>query len=148
MNTPSYNFDFNRSSPYDISLHLSNVDLMFVPRLSDYVDIPTYSKKLANFAERVEVWCDDKLVGLLAYYKSPDKIFISNVSLELSYQGLGLAKQLFNYLFDTASLSSIQRIELKANVKNIRATKFYFNLGFRIESELNEELLLIFICNG
>lgn len=148
MNTPSYNFDFNRSSPYDISLHLSNVDLMFVPRLSDYVDIPTYSKKLANYAERVEVWCDDKLVGLLAYYKSPDKIFISNVSLELSYQGLGLAKQLFNYLFDTASLCSIQRIELKVNVKNIRATKFYFNLGFRIESELNEELLLIFICNG
>lgn len=148
MNTSSFNFEINRSSPYDICLHLLNVDILFVPRLSDYVDIPTYSEKLANYAERVEVWCDDKLVGLLAYYKSPDKIFISNVSLELPYQGLGLAKQLFNYLFDTASLSSIERIELKVNVKNIRATKFYFNLGFRIESELNEELLLIFTYNG
>lgn len=148
MNTPSFNFDINKSTPNDISLHLSNVDKMFIPRLSDYVDIPTYSEKLANYAERVEIWCDDKLVGLLAYYKSPNKIFISNVSLELPYQGLGLAKQLFNYLFDTASLSSIERIELKVNVKNIRAKKFYFNLGFQIESELNEELLLIFTYDG
>jgi len=144
MNTLLYEYKVNKSVSKDISAHLTNVDGLFFPRLSSYVEISVYSEKLAKLSDRIEIWSEEKLVGLLAYYLSKEKIYISNVSLETNFQGIGLGKAMFKHLFKVARCVGCTRIELRVNFKNVNATKLYFCLGFHVEIQTKDELLLVY----
>lgn len=57
----------NNASKDAICAHLENCSSRFVPPLHSQVDIDAYSHKLFGKAHRIEAWCEDELVGLLAF---------------------------------------------------------------------------------
>ena len=89
----SISFKHNIASQTEILSHLQSVSTAFVQDLSQRVNLEEYSQKLFSLAEREEAWCEDKLIGLVAYYINCDtqKSFITNVSVDVKYQNQGIA---------------------------------------------------------
>lgn len=134
----------NKASLKNISNHLDKVDSLFVPSLSSYVDLDKYSKKIFENADRVELWRNEELVGLLAFYTNLNSVFITNVSLDRSLQGLGFGAKMFNKLFEIIKDKNIEKVNLEVNSKNKKAINFYKSMGFDLENESGKNLLLIF----
>ncbi len=135
----------NTSVVSDIETHLMEVSDSFVPNLSSYVDIKQYAVKLFEKAQRIEVWEDNRLVGLLAYYQNFNDMsaFITNVSIEKGFMGSGLATEMINKMVDAVS-GTLGVIGLEVNKDNERALSFYLKNGF-VESELKENGSLIMV---
>lgn len=134
----------NKASLKNISNHLDKVDSLFVPSLSSYVDLDKYSKKIFENADRVELWRNEELVGLLAFYTNLNSVFITNVSLDRSLQGLGFGAKMFNKFFEIIKDKNIEKVNLEVNSKNKKAINFYKSMGFDLENESGKNLLLIF----
>ncbi len=139
--------EINTSSFKDIVAHLVRCNNSFKPELSTYVDIPEYSKKLSEYSERYEVWDNDKLIALLAFYHKESTIYISNLSVEKDYQGAGIASTLLNTLKNTLLNDEMDSIELEVYKENIIAKAFYERHGFEVVSSLNNKLTLILKTN-
>ncbi|NGX84747.1 GNAT family N-acetyltransferase [Aequorivita sp. KMM 9714] len=88
----SLTYTFNKSTEQQIKEHLWRVDKDFKPALHTYVDIDSYSKKLANSAVRLEYFNENQLIGLMASYFNLDNkfLFITNFSIEKEYRGQGM----------------------------------------------------------
>jgi ribosomal protein S18 acetylase RimI-like enzyme len=134
----------NKASLKNISNHLDRVDSLFVPSLSSYVNLDKYSKKIFENADRVELWRNEELVGLLAFYTNLNSVFITNVSLDRSLQGSGFGVKMFNKLFEIIKDKNIEKVNLEVNSKNKKAINFYKSMGFDLENESGKNLLLIF----
>lgn len=85
-------YSFNKSTVQDIKDHLYRVDQDFKPALHTYVDIDSYSQKLAKSAVCLEYFKGAELVGLMAGYYNPEKqfLFITNFSIERQFRGQGM----------------------------------------------------------
>ena len=57
----------------------------------------------------------------------PDHVIIDD-----SYQGKGIGKMLFDWIFDFCRENGIEGTELNTYVENTRSHKFYYNLGYEI----------------
>lgn len=141
------NFSTNKASVISISNHLFKVDHKFVPKLSSYIDIESYSRKIFEKAERIELWKNDELMGLLAFYTNENRIFITNVSLDSSIQSLGYGKQLFKLFFEHIKNRKIKNIDLEVSSSNIKAINFYKTIGFFINKTSNNISFLNYIIN-
>lgn len=135
----------NSSVVSDIESHLMEVSDSFVPNLSSYVDIKQYAVKLFEKAQRIEVWENNRLVGLLAYYQDFNDMsaFITNVSIEKGYLGGGLATEMINKMID-AIRGTLGVIRLEVNKNNKRALRFYLKNGF-VESAIKENGSLVMV---
>ena len=135
----------NNSAVSDIEAHLMMVSDSFVPNLSSYVDIKQYAVKLFEKAQRIEVWEDNRLVGLLAYYQNFNNMsaFITNVSIEKGFMGGGLATEMINKMID-AIRGTVGVIRLEVKKDNKRALCFYMKNGF-VESEIKENGSLVMV---
>lgn len=98
------------SSYEDILVHLQCVDKCFIVPLSMRVDMTAYAKKIFEKAVRLEAWCDNQLIGLVAYYKNADLFFITNVSVCASYSGIGIATFLLRKIKQEAIENDVHEI--------------------------------------
>lgn len=137
----------NVSSVADIKEHLWSVSSQFVPELSSYVDIDKYSEKLYEKAQRIEIWEDGHLEGLLAYYLNVEGrfAFITNVSISLSIMGGGGATEMIKRLIED-NMGIIDVIRLEVNAGNERARRFYTKNGFLSHSEDNSDSTIMERC--
>ena len=129
----------NVSTIADIKKHLWSVSSQFVPELSSYVDIDKYSEKLFEKAQRIEIWEDGHLEGLLAYYLNVEGrfAFITNVSVSPKIMGEGVASEMIRRMVkDVVGIIDIIRLEV--NPGNERAKAFYIKNGFQ-ERIIREE---------
>lgn len=123
---------FNQSSEQMILNHLKRVSPLFKPMLSSYVDLPIYAKKIFEKANRIEVWNNGCLIGLIAYYLNIEEsfAFITNVSLEKEFVGRGIATQMMEMLY-IKTAGKIKVIKLEVKSINSSAINFYNKLGFK-----------------
>ncbi len=135
----------NRSTQEVILEHLQKCDHLFVPSLSETVDLGSYSSKIYDRAQRVEVWDNEVLIGLIAVYLNQEegKSFITNVSLMEEYLGMGIAGKMLNRCFDLLKEQSIESVELEVKKANHRAIKFYNKYSFIKSRESESSLFLI-----
>ncbi len=123
----------NRASALEIEKHLWACDDAFLPRLSERVSIDEYAHKLAERAERFEVWSADELVGLVATYCNDSEgrtAFISSVSVLPAWQGRGIASHLLACCIAHTSGLGFARIELEVDRRNAAAAGLYLKHGF------------------
>lgn len=133
----SFKFEFNKSDFNDINAHLLRCDNLFSPNLSSYVNIEEYALKLYDHARRIEIWKDDILCGLLAFYTNREKqsVYITNLSLEKNLLGLGLGGVLIDNCYKELSIiNNSNSFELKVHKKNEQALNFYKKHRFKIKS--------------
>ena len=121
----------NVSSVADIKEHLWTVSPQFEPELSSYVDIDKYAEKLYDKAQRIEIWENGHLEGLLAYYLNTEGrfAFITNVSVSSKITGGGVASKMIKRLIED-NMGVIDVIRLEVNTSNERAKRFYTKNGF------------------
>ncbi len=133
-------FSFNKSDVNQIKAHLQDVNKSFVPKLESYVDIELYAGKLYKLANRFEVFSDNALVALLAFYINKDGryAFITNLSVSEQYARRGIATTLLRQAIDYAKHNELNKILLEVKTENKRAINFYLKHNFSIIKEYNK----------
>ena len=127
------------ASREDLSAHLVRCDPHFVPRLSERLDIVNYAQKIHDKALTFEAWNGGSLVGLVAaYMNDPDgrEAYVTNVSVEAAFQGMGVADSLMVRCIQHAREKGLKQIRLEAAVESDRAVGLYRRLGFRTSEEV------------
>lgn len=135
-------FTKNKSNNLDVYLHLQRVKSEFNPPLEITVDIYEYAKKINSKAQRIEVWNNDDLIGLIAFYinSTENLFFITNVSVEKKFQGKKIAQKLMIKVFEIAKEINHNKIILEVFNENKKAIEFYKKLNFEIKSNSNNYL--------
>ena len=120
-------YKINSSTQDEIKSHLEECSNEFTPPLSNYVDIEKYSSKIFEKATRFEVYNKEKLVGLIAIYLNKEEKygFITNVSLESKFQGLGISKKLLDESINYILEIGLKKIILEVYSINNKAINFY-----------------------
>jgi len=128
----------NRSDSITIEAHLRECDARFSPRLSARVDIGDYARKLASFADRMEIWQEGRLVGLVAAYLNNQETrrgFVSSVSVTSDCEGAGLASQLMQKCIHIAQDKGCEKLDLEVGGDDERTKSFYLRHGFALSGE-------------
>jgi GNAT superfamily N-acetyltransferase len=124
----------NNSSQSAIKAHLEKCNDRFLPSLDTRVDIGSYSSKLFKKSHRIEAWCEDILVGLLAFYvdeNSDGMVFITNVSVDQSVGSMGLGSNLMRRCIAFADSEGIRYLTLQTDERNHSALGLYERHGFK-----------------
>ena len=125
----------NKATELEIYAHLDRCSHIFNPPLNTYVDLKEYSNKISAFATTFEIWENAYLVSLIAIYMNnldSKAAFISNVSVEAKFQGLGLASRLLKNVIEEVSKSGFEKIMLQVRPNNKTAIELYKKFGFEL----------------
>ena len=127
----------NGSTSEAILIHLQAVDEDFLPPLSWRVNLRSYSQKLANHAERFEIWSANAnepsgLLALVAAYFNPATrlVFISNVSVLKSHCSRGYGSKLLTTCVEFAQQNQMTVIQLEVAKMDKGSIDFYQKNGF------------------
>lgn len=122
---------------------LTSFDSMFSPYLSTSVELPEYSKKLAQKANWILCVDNGKLVGYIAYYENRDKAFdyITSICVLDECKGKGIASRMLDYLIESDK-EVISCIQLLCRKNNEKALRYYYKHGFVEEEDLDDKYLL------
>ena len=116
-----------------IESHLRRCDALFVPPLSQRLDVAVYSAKIRASATTFEAWDAAELVGLVAaYLNRPEAFegFVTSVSVEPAFQGSGVADSLMHNCIGRARERGFARIALEVHEANVNAIALYRRNGF------------------
>jgi ribosomal-protein-alanine N-acetyltransferase len=133
-------FGRDRAGAGEVLAHLLRCDASFVPPLSSRVEIPAYAEKLVDRARRWEAWSEGDLVGLVAVYAEAPAGgtgFVSNVSVDPSRRGAGLARRLLTEAIAFARDAGLGALDLEVDGRAEGAIALYSSLGFRRTDERN-----------
>lgn len=147
MTRKDYDLRVNTASFQQIMNHLQEVDECFIPSLSTKVDIAAYAEKISKNADTIEAWQGDHLVGVVAVYlNDADRVtaYITNVSVEQSLCGTGIADKMMYECFDLAENRGFQEIILEVNLDNQRAISFYIKNGFMEDRRTPESIFMVY----
>jgi len=78
-------------------------------------------------------------VGFIVMTETDNEIYIENLLIEKEFQNLGIGKEVMNRIIERAN-SEKKTIRLKVFSINIKAQKFYINLGFEITSQMENHI--------
>jgi ribosomal-protein-alanine N-acetyltransferase len=129
--TTNISYFINKASQAEIEAHLKICDNLYVPRLSDRVEIKSYAEKMVFHAKRFEAWSGTSLVGLIGVYLSNIPLgYITNVSVLPNWHRLGLASNLMKICVNDLDDLGFFFIDLEVNQKNDAALSIYKSLGY------------------
>lgn len=140
-------YKIKKASQKDLYLHLEMCNHLFVPPLSDKVNLHDYAQKIYKKSQTFEAWHKKKLVGLIAVYfndSQSKKGYITNVSVLENYINKGIASQLIKMTKEYAQNNDFTKISLEVQSKNNIAIELYKKHHFEIEHEGKEALFMEF----
>lgn len=126
-------FRKNHADMEVLVIHLNRCDKLFVPQLSERVNIEAYAKKILANAMRFEAWHEQVLIGLVAAYcNDPEKqsAYITSVSLLPEWQGQGVATRLLDDCVRHFRVTGFDELELEVDQGNLAAIALYQKFGF------------------
>lgn len=131
----SIKYSHNESTKDEIRGHLEIMSPYFQPPLAGRCSITDYSLKLFTYAQREEAYCNDSLIGLVAYYIDGKTAYVSNVSVLPEYSRKNIGSTLLTKMesFLTKSGISIVSMEIADNELMIA---FYRKNGFDLDRQL------------
>lgn len=106
-------------------------------KFSDAILEHRFSEMIHQNYECAGVYDDDKLIGISGMWfctrhYSGKSVEVDHVYIDDSYQGKGLGKQFFKWIYEYARQKGCEATELNTYVQNYPSHKFYYNEGFQI----------------
>ena len=110
---------------------LSKMDKHLVPILSERVELRSYAKKLALYADWYFVKSGTMDCGYCAIYMNRDSCaYISSFGIFPEYQQRGMGTKLLQLVMEDVYALKVKKIELEVFEKNDIACKLYKKMGF------------------
>jgi ribosomal protein S18 acetylase RimI-like enzyme len=138
----SLRYQHNTAPASSVLWHLETCDALFMPPLSERLDIAAYASKMKQFATCFECMNDDQLVGLVAMYCNDtqrQQAHITSVSVVSGFQGKGIAQQLMTNAIAFAQKEQFEKITLHVHSKNVQAIQLYHKFGFTFSHTLKDQ---------
>ena len=136
-------YKINSAKFSDVHNHLVLCNQEFLPPLNLRVDISSYSYKILENATLIEAWDNNILIGLVAIYINQEsKSFITNVSVNSSHHGKGIAKELVKNTIEFAVSKKSILIELEVNYLNNSAILLYKKFDFIAIGNIDNNLIM------
>lgn len=152
MNLFKISYTINKANESQIREHLNVCSNLFQKPLSKSVNINDYSQKINKKAYTIEAWdLNNNLVGLVAIYLNDLEnlsSFITNVSVDESFQRKGISIKLLSNTILVATEKGFKTINLSVNKDNTRAIKLYEKFDFKeFHSEKSNILMIKYLTN-
>lgn len=80
---------------------------------------------------------DNKIIGVMSYYKSDDFTFIDYFAIDGSYKGQGLGSKMLKYFFNLVADRIILEVEYPEDSQSIRRIGFYQRCGLVLNDQYN-----------
>jgi ribosomal protein S18 acetylase RimI-like enzyme len=141
-------YGLNNSDVTEIAAHLLRTDTAFKPALRSRVDIQAYAQKLYAYSVRFEARLGNELIGLVAVYcNQPElkKAFVTSVSVQPEYQGLGIGVQLMQQCVEHVRHLGYSQIYLEVNHYSFKVVTFYQKLGFNKLDSSDSTMTMVMI---
>jgi len=134
----------NKVTEIEIYNYLIECDNLFLPALSDGVNIKEYSKKIRDNATTFEAYDDNVFVGLVAAYfnKKESFVFITSVSVKEKYQNQGIVFRLLHQCILKAEIEDYGEIGLHVHKDNYKALAIYIKFGFEVVEKYDNFLFM------
>ena len=129
-------FSMQKSTESNIYNYLLYVDNDFIPKLSDKIDLNSFSNKISNNTIRFEAWHIDKLIGLVsAYFNDYESKtgYINHVGVFKEYRGSGISDTLITNTINYGIDRGFKDLKLEVSKDNIVAIKLYSKHNFNTE---------------
>lgn len=133
MNPDAISYQFNFASTDKILKHLEECDQLFIPPLSETINLNAYSKKIKTYADTFEAWANNRLIGFIAVYYNdtqPKTAYITNVSVLSDFLGMKIADNLLKKVETKINELDVSAIELEVDKNNINAINLYSKYNF------------------
>lgn len=120
------------NSGEDVRLYnfLCEVDSIFIPKLSERVNIKEYVEKLVQNAENIFVCFDGQDIGSCSVYCNFETPFISSFAVKPAYMRMKLESKMMEQVISHAKELRCKSIRLGVYVRNPVAITFYEKCGF------------------
>jgi ribosomal protein S18 acetylase RimI-like enzyme len=144
-------FSENKASAEDILAHLQKCDDSFIPALSERVDLVSFASKIKSKAVTFEAWNEGKLMALIAAYYNDEinlRAFITSVSVDPEFLGLGIASQLMDACIAYGISNRFNLLTLQVSKFNDKAIKLYEKFGFQLVAEIENEFTMELILKN
>ena len=128
----------NRGEGVRLYKFLCEVDDIFIPKLSERVNIKEYAEKLAQNAENIVACYDEEDVGACSIYCNLETAFISSFAVKNAYMRMKIGSQMMEQVKEHARASRCRSIKLEVFHRNSKAMKFYEKQGFVCAKHVNE----------
>lgn len=105
------------------------------------IDTESLYKKIAENAVAKGVFCDEELIGYIAYYRNNTKTlvaFITIIAVKPPYRRKGIALMLLNEAINDCRAHGFHRLRLEVNNENFAAQTAYRKCGFTYERPAGE----------
>lgn len=134
----------NMATQDEILQHLVACEHLFVPPLTQRVDLETYARKIRNHALTVEAWELGKLAGLVAAYfnEGARSCYVTSVSVLPSRAGSGVATRLMQELVACAVERGAHRMVLEVAKGAAAARRLYERQGFVLDQDRRDTVVL------
>lgn len=134
VDSANIRYEKNQASQGILLTYLNRVANEFIPNLHEQVsDFEAYTKKIFDKADVFEAWYGNDLIGMVAAYLNDDEKgrgFITSVSVDPDFQGMGLAKELLLKVILYATKKRYKKICLET--ENDKAIGLYKTMGFNV----------------
>lgn len=117
---------------------LWSCDKDFIPRLSQRIEINTYSKKIYEYANVYCVIVSEQIRAMCAIYLNNEKEgFITSFNVVKTSQNNGYGTILMQYVLNEAKKQKYTTVALKVDCNNQKAINFYKKNLFFIEEKID-----------
>lgn len=140
----SEHISIEKLTPEEVLRILRGFDACFTPRYSEMIsDIEGYSIKLSEHANFMISTIDDRISGVIAFYKNQaeKQLYVPYVCLLSDYEYQGMAACMFDALKQAYS-NEFDSIALEVRCNNKPAYSFYLKYGFDIVENRGLKYLL------
>lgn len=128
----------------EVIIFLEEENNSFPVSIKSRINISYFAKKILNNAEVYAYLCRTKIVGLIAFYAN-DMInktaYLTYICVNEKYRSHKLGLNLMNAMFEECENKNMKKVKLSTNKRNIKAQKFYEQLGFKRIDEIDDTYL-------
>lgn len=130
-------------SAKQIFQYLRNANHMFLPILSEQVDLTNYANKISRYAD--VIWAIDgkRIAGMCAYYANePPSAYLTSISVLPEFQKTGIAHRMLRQAIKSCQARNFMYLDLHVFQQNVQAIALYRQIGFEYLCDDGKKLVM------